>query len=80
MPTTMTLEGARTSKLVNFLRNISPRRRPLLGDAWSDDVAAQAGTNAIADFTTSALGWGILAFAAGTAAIRATRAVKRVLP
>lgn len=48
----------------------------LLGDAWSDDaVAAGGGSNAIADFTVATVGWGILAFAVGTAAIRGYRAV-----
>ncbi len=45
-----------------------------LGDAWDNDGA---GTNAAADFTTSALGWGVLAFAVGTAALRGYSAVRR---
>lgn len=45
-------------------------RAPHLGDAWSDDANDAASSNAVADFTVSAVGWGILAFAAGTLAIR----------
>lgn len=71
MPTTMTLDGVRTGKLVSFLRNLNPRPHRSLGDASSD---------AAADFLTGMLGWGILAFAVGTAAIRGKRAVSQLLP
>lgn len=81
MPTTMTLEGVRMSRFKSFLRNLGPRR---LGDAWSDDATAAAtptvaaGSNAAADFTTAALGWGVLAFAAGSALFRGTAAVRKL--
>jgi hypothetical protein len=54
--------------------------RGQLGDAWSDDAAAAGtGDNAIADFTTAAVGWGVLAFAVGTAVIRGYGAGSRFL-
>jgi hypothetical protein len=57
-----------------YRKTTGPR---LLGDAWSDDQAAPpgAGTAFAADFTTSAVGWGVLAFAIATAALRAKRAI-----
>lgn len=50
-----------------------------LGDAWSDDAAVGAGDNAVADFTTAAVGWGVLAFAVGTVAIRGFTAAKKLI-
>lgn len=94
MPTTITLDGARRPGRWNIftsrLRGVQPwgpapgsddrgqwLGRPV-GDVWSDDAAGGRG-NAIADFTTSVLGWGILAFAAGTMAYRGYGAVKKLL-
>ena len=76
MPTTITLDGVRTTALRRFFHNLAPRPRPSLGDAWSDDTAAPGSNNAVADFTTAAFGWGVLAFAVGTAAIRGYRGAK----
>jgi len=46
-----------------------------LGDAWSDGTAPSP----LADFTASLIGWGILAFAAGTVAHRGYGAIKKRL-
>lgn len=95
MPTTITLEGVRSYPFMRFWRGrlgglgrddrnqwlgcppmgCGPKR---LGDAWSDDAAGGNG-NAVADFTTAAVGWGVLAFALGTAALRGYGAVQRRL-
>lgn len=57
-----------------------PPAGPHLGDAWSDEAAAgsSAGDNAVADFTVAAVGWGVLAFAVGTAAVRGWNASQRL--
>lgn len=51
-----------------------------VGDVWSDDASASdGGTSPVADFTISAVGWGILAFAVGTAAFRGYAAARKLL-
>ena len=85
MPSTITLDGVRPGF---FARVFSRRlhgvddRGKWLGDAWSDDAAAAdaVAANPVADFTVSAVGWGVLAFAAGTAAIRGYRLLKKHTP
>jgi hypothetical protein len=49
-----------------------------VGDVWSDDTSADGGS-AVADFTVAAVGWGVLAFAVGTAALRGYAAVKKLV-
>lgn len=84
MPTAMTLDGTKSGPGV-FKRLLSrvglgDDRGQWLGDAWSDEAAAAAPENPVADFTKATFGWGVLAFALGTAGIRGYRAVRDRVP
>lgn len=85
MPTTMTLDGVRTTKFMSFLRNLGPRSLRGLGDilpssAGSAPAPPSATGEAAADFLTSTIGWGILSFAISTLVLRSHRAVKDLRP
>jgi hypothetical protein len=121
MPTTITLDGARSGAISRFLGRTFTRRArtaayatcpsgcwpetqdgrticgcadtPLkgaddrgkwltgpalagpVGDVWSE--GSGDAPSPLADFTASAIGWGILAFAAGTLAYRGYGAIKK---
>lgn len=84
MPSVMTLEGAGRRRWSLTKTTIGPRMRNLFGhrqfgDAWSDDEAAAAPASPIEEMTVSFIGWGILAFAAMTAAVRGKRALAKYL-
>lgn len=89
MPSVMTLEGAgrRRFSFASLTRStIGPRGRTGLfgighfGDAWSDDEAAAAApASPIETMTVSFVGWGILAFAVVTAAVRGKHALSKYL-
>lgn len=78
MPTTMTLDGVRANRARTFLSNLVPRRRRYLGDAqapagpdpWAAGNAFDMGPSPSGEFLRNVLGWGILAFAVGTAGYR----------
>lgn len=83
MPSVMTLEGAGRRRFSLTKSTIGPRMRNLFGhrtfgDAWSDDEAAAAApVSPIEEMTVSFVGWGILAFAVMTAAVRGKAAASR---
>jgi hypothetical protein len=91
MPTTITLDGVRSHPLKRFFSYFARPKKSLgcgcdgrsLGDTVPDEVAAAAaasgGSPFAADFTTSAVGWGILSFAVGTLIIRSFRATSKLL-
>lgn len=83
MPSVMTLEGAGRRRFSLIKSTIGPRMRNLFGhrpfgDAWSDDEAAAAQQpRPIEEMTVSFVGWGILAFAVATAALRSKQALSK---
>jgi len=82
MPTAMTLDGTKPGAFKRLLSRVGlgDDRGQWLGDAWSDDAAAVAPENPVADFTKATFGWGVLAFALGTAGIRGYQAVRDRMP
>lgn len=67
MPSILTLDGARAAP-VRIFRG--------LADAWSDDNAPP-GSSALGEATWSLLGWGVVAFATTTVAVRGWRGLKK---
>lgn len=84
MPSVMTLEGAGRRRFSLTKSTIGPRMRNLFGhrqfgDAWSEDEAAAAPVSPVEEMTLSFVGWGILAFAVMTAAVRGKAALAKYI-
>lgn len=82
MPTAMTLDGTKPGAFKRFFSRIGlgDDRGQWLGDVWNDEAAAAAPENPVADFTKATFGWGVLAFALGTAGIRSYQAIRDRMP
>lgn len=74
----MTLDGTKPGVFKRLLSHVGlgDDRGQWLGDAWSDEAAAAAPENPVAEFTKAGFGWGVLAFALGTAGFRGYRAIR----